>query len=187
MFCKYCGTQVPDGYICGCPDSLRAAQAAAPQPASQDQYDPNAQYAGQYAPNAQYGYPQAPQAPQQPAGPTFGQKLSQTLKNIPATFKSMCENAMGTEFDLLTSGVFTVGMFVLGILTWLFMFMGLFGEYMDYLEGSYGIAILTGVLVWLVPIVLNGLIPLFGQLIRKEYRFFADHATIDWLEEHCIP
>ena len=226
MFCKYCGTQVPDGYICGCPDSLRAAQAAAavPQPAAQEQYDPNAQYAGQYDPNAQYaeqydpnaqyagqydpnaqydeqydpnaqyaeqydpnaqyagqydpnaqyGYPQEPVAtqqpvaPQRPAGPSFGQQLGQTMKNLPAIFKNMFTDALTADFDLLTSAVFAVGTFVISLLTWLFMFMGLLGEIMDYIDGAYGLAIVTGLLVWLVPTVLTALIPLIGQLIRKE-------------------
>ena len=29
MFCKYCGNQVPDGYVCNCPDAAAARAAAA--------------------------------------------------------------------------------------------------------------------------------------------------------------
>ena len=70
-FCKYCGSQIPDGSICGCAQAQAARAAAAPQAAPQ----PQAPQGYGQAPQAPQGYPQAPQgygqAPQAPQG--YGQ------------------------------------------------------------------------------------------------------------------
>ena len=87
-FCKYCGSQIPDGGVCGCPEAQAAAQAAAqvaaqvapapqpvPQAAPQAAPQPVVQPAPQYQ-QAPQGY-QPYQAPV-PAGPNpFGEAFKQ--------------------------------------------------------------------------------------------------------------
>ena len=70
-FCKYCGSQIPDGGVCGCPQAQAAAAAAsqpAPQPVPQAAPQPAPQVAPQPVPQPASQYQQAPQYQQVPQG-----------------------------------------------------------------------------------------------------------------------
>ena len=154
MFCKYCGNQVPDGYVCNCPDA-QAARAAAAAPV-------------------------ATAAPAAPAAPAASSAIGDAFKALPTSFKSLLGNSEGPGTNVITGAIYAVGGLVLNILAWVLIVAGLLGSLenevgsmvWDYLkemfEGIYGYAVLGGLWTCVIPVALSMGIIIVGQLIRKE-------------------
>lgn len=163
MFCKYCGKEVPDGQVCSCGGG--APQQAAPQQAA----------------------PAAPVATAAPAAPAASSVVSDTLKAMPAAFKTLLGNTVGAGQTLNTSVVFGIGGLLANILTWVLVVAGLINSLVEAFsmggladkddvaemvneafEGVYGTAIWGGVVSFAVPVLICMAIMIVGQLIRKE-------------------
>lgn len=153
MFCKYCGNEVPDGYVCNCPDAAAARAAAA-----------------------------APVATADPAvaAPAASNAIGDAFKALPTSAKSLLGNTEGPGTNVITGAIYAVGSLILNILGWVLIVAGLMGTlknevgnaawdyYKDYFEGVYGYAILGGLWTCLIPIALSIGIIVVGQLVRKE-------------------
>ncbi len=159
MFCKYCGTQVPDGEVCNCADAVAARQAAAAPVAVAEP---------------------APAAPASAAGNDIGKIIGDAFKAMPATLKSLLHNTAGDGIGLPSTVILAVGGLLLNILAWVCLVGGIMGSLKDavggmvwtYVEkvfsGIYGFGILGGLWTCLIPIALSMVIVIVGQLIRKE-------------------
>ena len=158
MFCKYCGNQVPDGYVCNCPDAQAARAAAA-------------------APVATAAPAAAPAAPA--AGNDIGKVVGDAFKSTPNAFKSLLHNGEGVGINLATTVVLAVAGLVLNILAWVLMVAGIQGGIKDaagiawtyikpMFKGMTGYGILGGLWTCIVPIALSMAIVIVGQLLRKE-------------------
>ena len=152
MFCKYCGNQVPDGYVCNCPEAAAARAAAA-----------------------------APVATAAPAAaPAAASPVGDAFKALPASFKSLMGNTEGSGTNLITAAIYAVGSLILNILGWVLIVAGLLGslenevgstvwKYLEeYFEGIYGYAVLGGLWTCIIPVALSMGIIIVGQLVRKE-------------------
>lgn len=155
MFCKYCGTEVPDGYVCNCPDA-QAARAAAAAPV---------------ATAAPAAAPYAAPAASSPIGDAF--------KALPNSLKSLLANTEGPGTNVITGAIYAVGGLILNILAWVLIVAGLLGslksavgpmwDYMkEMFDGIYGYALLGGLWTCVIPVALSMLIIIIGQLVRKE-------------------
>lgn len=166
MFCKYCGNQVPDGYVCNCAEAA-AARAAASAPV--------ATAAPQAAPQA------APAAPA--AGNDIGKVVGAAFKSTPNALKALLGNTEGAGFSLPVTVVLAVGSLLLNILAWVFMVGGIMGALKNSMgvagaavwsmvekvfKGIYSYGILGGLWTCIIPIALSMAIIIVGQLIRKE-------------------
>ena len=152
MFCKYCGNQVPDGYVCNCPEAAAARAAAA-----------------------------APVATAAPAAaPAAGSPVADAFKALPTSIKSLLSNSEAPGTNLITGAIYAAGSLVLNILAWVLIVAGLLGSlenavgsmvwgYMEEMfDGIYGYAILGGLWTCVIPVALSVGIIVVGQLIRKE-------------------
>ena len=153
MFCKYCGNEVPDGYVCNCPDAQAARAAAA-----------------------------APVATADPAvaAPAASSPVGDAFKALPASAKSLLANTEGPGTNVITGAIYAVGSLILNILAWVLIVAGLMGglkdavgamawDYMkDMFKGIYGYAILGGLWTCVIPVALSMAIIVVGQLVRKE-------------------
>lgn len=156
MFCKYCGNQVPDGYVCNCAEA-QAARAAAAAPVAT-------------------AAPQAAPA----AGNDIGKVVGSAFKSTPNAIKSLLNNTEGAGIGLPVTVVLAVGGLLLNILAWVCMVGGIMGGLKDSIgaaiwtyvekvfEGIYGFGILGGLWTCIIPIALSMAIIVVGQLIRKE-------------------
>lgn len=142
MFCKYCGTQVPDGYVCNCPDAQKERAAAA-----------NVATAPAAAPAA---------------GSDIGKKIGDAFKGIPAASKKLMQDTSGNGIDLgsaiIFAGVCLIG-YVLGF--WL-MFSAILGDLMKYLGDFVGTLLWAGCVTAVVSMAVSFLIGIVMQAIRKE-------------------
>lgn len=157
MFCKYCGTQVPDGEVCNCAEAAAARAAAAPVATAE-------------------AIPAAAPA----AAPAAGKIIGDAFKGMPKVLKNLLGNTSGEGVDLPSTIILAVGGLVLNILAWVCMVGGILGGLKDsagtmiwsYIEkvfdGMYGFGILGGLWTCIIPIALSMAIVLVGQLIRKE-------------------
>jgi len=165
MFCKYCGNQVPDGYVCNCPDAAAARAAAAA---------PVATAAPQAAP--------APAAAPA-AGNDIGKVIGNAFQSTPAAIKTLLTNTEGAGVGLPATVVLAIGGLLLNILAWVLMVAGIMGGLKDSMgiagdavwkmvekvfKGIYGYGILGGLWTCIIPIALSMAIIIIGQLIRKE-------------------
>ena len=152
MFCKYCGNQVPDGYVCNCPEAAAARAAAA-----------------------------APVATAAPAAaPAASSPIADAFKALPTSFKTLLGNAEGPGTNIITAGIYAAGSLILNILAWVLIVAGLMGsledavgtmvwDYMkEMFDGIYGYAVLGGLWTCVIPVALSMGIIIVGQLIRKE-------------------
>jgi hypothetical protein len=155
MFCKYCGNQVPDGYVCNCTDAQAARAAAA-------------------APVATAAPAAAPAA-----GNDIGKVVGDAFKSTPNAFKSLLNNNEGFGINLATTVVLAVAGLILNILAWILMVAGIQGGIKEaagiawtyikpVFDGMTGYGILGGLWTCIVPIALSMVIVIVGQLIRKE-------------------
>ena len=101
-FCKFCGTPLADGQVCGCQGAQQAA------------------YQAQQA----YQAPVATAAPAAPAGNGFGKKLSETLKSYWQSPKTTAYNAAGDKDGMKVAGVFA-GINFLAVFFFLWRIIGL--------------------------------------------------------------
>ncbi|MBE6959917.1 MAG: hypothetical protein E7448_04255 [Ruminococcaceae bacterium] len=150
MFCKYCGNEVPDGYVCNCPEAA-AARAAA----------------------------EAPVATAAPAAPAAS-PVGDAFKALPTSAKSLLANTEGPGTNVITGAIYAAGSLILNILAWVLIVAGLLGslksevgnmawDYMKKMfDGIYGYAVLGGLWTCVIPIALSIGIIVVGQLIRKE-------------------
>lgn len=138
MFCKYCGTQVPDGEVCNCAEAVaNRANNPAPQPEAAKENE-------------------------------FVAKLSAAAKDIPNTTKQLLGNASGSFMNAASAGIFAVIGLVLHILTWLCMAEGMLGDIADWYEDLYLNAVWGGCLSWAIPFAFGMILVILGQLLRKE-------------------
>ena len=155
MFCKYCGTEVPEGYVCNCPEAAAARAAAA-------------------APVATAAPTAAPYA-----APAASSPIGDAFTALPNSLKSLLGNTEGPGTNVITGAIYAVGGLVLNILAWVLIVAGLLGtleheagsmwDYMkDTFEGVYGYAVLGGLWTCLIPVALSMLIIIIGQVVRKE-------------------
>lgn len=155
MFCKYCGNQVPDGYVCNCAEA-QAARAAAAAPVAT-------------------AAPQAAPA----AGNDIGKVVGSAFKSTPNAIKSLLNNTEGAGIGLPVTIVLAVGGLILNILAWVLMTAGIQGSIKSaagiawtyikpMFEGMTGYGILGGLWTCIIPIALSMAIIVVGQLIRKE-------------------
>lgn len=157
MFCKFCGTQIPDGETCSCPEAVAEREAAASSVAT------------------------AEAAPA--AGNDIGKTIGDAVKSAPAALKTLLGNSEGAGVTLPVAGVLTVGNLLLNILAWVSIVGCLMNALKDSLgvaaatmwdavskvfEGIYGYGVLGGLWTCLFPIAFAMAIIVIGQLIRKE-------------------
>jgi len=158
MFCKYCGTQIPDGEACNCPDAVAARTAAAAPVATAEA---------------------APEA----AANDIGKTVGDAIKSAPAALKTLLGNSEGTGVTLPAAAVLATGNLLLNILGWVCLVgclmnalkgaMGVAGAAVwaavqKVFDGIYGYGVLGGLWTCLIPIAFAMAIIIIGQLIRKE-------------------
>lgn len=145
MFCKYCGTQVPDGYVCNCPDAQKERAAAA---------------------NVATAAPAAAPA----AGSDIGKKIGDAFKGMPAASKKLMQDASGHNQDLGSAIIFACVCLIGYVLGFVLLFSAIpgMGEAMKYLDGFTGMLIWAGCVTCVVSMAISFVIGLIVQAIRKE-------------------
>ena len=166
MFCKFCGTQIPDGEACSCAEAAAEREAAASSVAT-----------AEAAPET--AAPQAAPA----AGKDIGKIIGDAIKSAPAALKTLLGNSEGTGVTLPSAAVLTVGNLLVNILAWVCLVgclmnglksaMGVAAASMWEMvsmifDGIYGYGVLGGLWTCLFPVVFAMAILIVGQLIRKE-------------------
>ena len=180
-FCKFCGSQIPDGSICGCPQAQAAAGAVAPQaapapaPAAAPQA-PQPAPAPQGYPQAPQGYPQAPQGypqapqgypqapmgyqpyPAAPAGPSpFGVAFSQ--------FATFFKSPFGLVKDSIDGKISMAASMILGGLYALIVWLSLMT--VGLVKGMGGLFVLWSFLIMIgivgVRVGIAAILPVFGK------------------------
>ena len=148
MFCKYCGTEVPDGYVCNCPEAA-AARAAAAAPVATA-----APAAGSPVADA---FKALPTSAKTLLGNTEGPGTNVITGAIYAA-ASLILNILG--WVLIVAGLLGGLKSEIGAMAW---------DYMKKMfDGIYGYAILGGLWTCLIPVALSTGIIIVGQLVRKE-------------------
>lgn len=147
MFCKYCGREIPEGSVCQC---RATAQPVYTAPVVQET---------------------------QPAAETdVGAIVGNAFKTIPSAAKQLLGNTGGVGFSLGTGVIFSVIGLIVHILAWICLIASigitLDTEIFEEVDGSFGTALGTGCLSYIIPLILTMLIPVVCQLLRRE--------KIDW-------
>lgn len=151
MFCKYCGTQVPDGYVCNCPDAQKERAAAA---------------------NVATAAPAAAPA----AGNDIGKKIGDAFTGIPAASKKLLQDTSGNGQNLgsaiIFAGVCLIGYMLGFYLLFSALISAILGDYAEYasevMKQMAGKLIWTGCVTAVVSMAVSFLIGIVMQAIRKE-------------------
>ena len=196
-FCKYCGTQLEDGQVCGCPQAQAEAAAQQPvQPQQPQQQPPQQQYAQpqpEQPPQQQYAQPQ--QQPYQqpaPAAPRAPSPVGIAFKNLGPFLKAYFQspvNAARTAVQqgdmilsiiLLSIQAIVVGLMMFPLALTRFGFRGVLGSFGRGLPGgvsialSFFISLFLGILLAAICVMILTLLIFAMAKIMKSACSFKD-------------